>query len=54
MLRLANLGGATGFALRIALKGALGSTFNTASGKGFAKGRVFHFKGGKYKSWSYQ
>lgn len=54
LLPLGAVGGAIGVALRFGLKGALGSVFSTASGKGFAKGRVFHFKGGKYKSWSYQ
>ncbi|TGD17493.1 hypothetical protein [Levilactobacillus suantsaiihabitans] len=54
LLPLGAVGGAIGMALRVGLKGALGTVFNKASGKGFAKGRVFHFKGGKYKSWSYQ
>lgn len=54
LLPLGAAGGAIGVALRFGLKGALGSMFSTASGKRFAKESVFHFKGGKYKSWSYQ
>ncbi len=53
LLPLGAVGGAIGVVLRIALKSSLSTIFAKASG-GFKKGRVFHFKGGKYKSWSYQ
>jgi len=39
--------------LRLGLKKALSTVF-TKSQKSFKYGRIFHFKGGNYKSWSYQ
>ncbi|NLR10428.1 MULTISPECIES: hypothetical protein [Lactobacillaceae] len=54
LLPLGAIPGGVGFVVRSALKNALGEILVKASGKGFAKGRVFHFRGAKYKSWSYQ
>jgi len=54
LLPLAAIGGPVGFGIRAAVKGSLTAVLVKASGKGFKYGRVFHFKGGNYKSWSHQ
>ncbi|PTM22177.1 hypothetical protein DA798_07695 [Lactobacillus sp. PFC-70] len=53
LLPLGALGGVAGAAVRDSLTTALSHIF-TGVQKPFKYGRVFHFKGGKYKSWSYQ
>lgn len=53
LLSLGAIGGKVCQILRPALKSALGHVFTVVQGK-FKYGRVFHFKGGSYKSWSYQ
>ena len=53
LLSLGAIGGKACQILRPALKSALGHVFTVVQGK-FKYGRVFHFKGESYKSWSYQ
>ncbi|MTV81392.1 hypothetical protein [Secundilactobacillus folii] len=53
LLPLGAIGGLTGSLIRFALKNALGHIFTGVQAP-FKKGRIFYFRGGNYKSWSYQ
>ncbi|GEO66228.1 hypothetical protein [Levilactobacillus spicheri] len=53
LLPLGAIGGTIGRLVQQGLKSVLGHVF-TGVQKKFKYGRIFHFRGGKYKSWSYQ